>query len=166
MSLLSSSIMLYQFDKNITTSDWKIVDDVVMGGMSEGSFKINEAGNGVFEGSVSLENNGGFSSLRHRETFHIQSRKNVRIHLIGDGSTYQFRLKANSSDRHSYIAEFSTSGDWETISITLSAMYPAFRGRKLSIGNFDQDQIMEMAFLIGNKKEQQFKLEIKSIQVF
>lgn len=166
MSLLSSSIILYQFDKNSSTSDWRTVDDVVMGGKSSGDFHINESGNGVFEGRVSLENNGGFSSVRHRKTFQIQSRKNIRIHLKGDGSNYQFRIKANSSDRHSYIAEFPTSGEWETIEIKLSDMYPAFRGRKLSIANFDQDQIEEMAFLIGNKKEQQFKLEIKSIELF
>jgi len=159
-------MMLYQFDQNSATSDWRIVDDVVMGGKSSGDFHINESGNGVFEGSVSLKNNGGFSSLRHSETFHIQSRKNIRIHLKGDGSNYQFRVKSDDSDRHSYIAEFPTSGEWETIEIQLSSMYPAFRGRKLSIANFDQDQIVEMAFLIGNKKAQKFKLEINSIELF
>lgn len=158
--------MLYQFDKNSAASDWRIVDDVVMGGRSDGSFRINEAGNGVFEGSVSLENNGGFSSVRHRATFQIQSQKTIRIQLKGDGSNYQFRVKANSSERHSYIAEFPTSGAWETIEIQLSAMYPAFRGRKLAIPNFDQDQIDELAFLIGNKRAQKFKLEIKAIELF
>lgn len=159
-------IILYQFDKNSPTSDWRIVDDGVMGGRSSGDFHINESGNGVFEGLVSLDNNGGFSSVRYREIFQIQSQKNIRIHLKGDGSNYQFRIKANSSDRHSYISEFQTSGEWETIEIKLSDMYPAFRGRKLSIANFDQDQLEEMAFLIGNKKEQEFHLEIKSIQLF
>lgn len=159
-------MMLYQFDKNSATSDWRIVDDVVMGGKSSGDFHINESGNGVFGGSVSLENNGGFSSVRHIGTFQIQSRKKILIHLRGDGSDYQFRVKANSADRHSYIAAFSTSGEWEIIEIQLADMYPAFRGRKLSISNFDQDQIEEMAFLIGNKKAQEFKLEIKSIELF
>ncbi|SFB51218.1 CIA30 family protein [Algoriphagus aquimarinus] len=166
MSLLSSSIILYQFNKNSPTSDWRIVDDGVMGGRSSGDFHINESGNGVFEGVVSLANNGGFSSVRYRKTFQIQSLKNIRIHLKGDGSIYQFRVKAYSSDRHSYISEFQTSGEWETIEIKLSDMHPAYRGRKLSIANFDQDQLEEMAFLIGNKKEQEFHLEIKSIQLF
>ena len=163
---MSSSLILYNFDKNSSSSDWRVVDDVVMGGRSDGSFKINDAGNGVFEGSVSLENNGGFSSVRHRKNFQINFKKSIRIHLKGDGSNYQFRIKANSSDSHSYIAEFPTNGEWETIEIQLSAMYPAFRGRKLSIPNFDQDQIEEIAFLIGNKKAQEFKLEIKSIELF
>ena len=42
-------------------------------------------------------------------------------------------------------------------------MYPAFRGRKLSIGNFSSKNIEEIAFLIGNKKEEHFKLEIDKI---
>jgi hypothetical protein len=163
---MTSSILLYQFDKNSPTTDWRIVDDGVMGGKSSGDFYINEAGNGVFEGFVSLENNGGFSSVRYRETFQIQSEKTIRIHLKGDGSKYQFRVKADSFDRHSYIAEFNTSGEWEIIEIELSSMYPAFRGRKLSIPNFNQSRIEEMAFLIGNKKEQKFHLEVKSIELF
>jgi len=163
---MSPFIILYQFDKNSPTSDWRIVDDGVMGGRSSGDFHINESGNGVFEGVISLANNGGFSSVRYRETFQIQSHTTIRIHFKGDGSKYQFRVKAYSSDRHSYISEFQTSGEWEIIEIDLSDMYPAFRGRKLSIPNFDKDQIEEVAFLIGNKKEQEFHLEIKSIQLF
>jgi len=163
---MSSNIILYQFDKNSPSKDWRIVDDRVMGGISSGNFYINKSGNGVFEGLVSLDNNGGFSSMRYRETFQIQSQTTIRIQLKGDGSIYQFRIKANSYDRHSYIAEFKTSGEWETIEIELSAMYPAFRGRNLSVPNFDKDQIEELAFLIGNKKVQEFHLEIKSIQLF
>ncbi|MFC5626624.1 CIA30 family protein [Algoriphagus winogradskyi] len=162
---MSSFIVLYQFTKNSPTSDWRIVDDVVMGGRSSGDFHINESGNGVFEGVVSLANNGGFSSVRYRETFQIQSHTTIKIHLKGDGSPYQFRVKASVSDRHSYISQFETSGEWETIEIDLADMYPAFRGRKLSIPNFDKEQIEELAFLIGNKKEQKFHLELKSIEL-
>ncbi|RAI95101.1 complex I intermediate-associated protein 30 (CIA30) [Algoriphagus yeomjeoni] len=165
LTLFSFSLMLYQFDKNSSASDWRIVDDVVMGGRSDGSFRINEEGNGVFEGSVSLENNGGFSSVRHRATFQVQGQKTIKIRLKGDGSNYQFRVKADTNDRHSYIADFQTSGDWQTVEIQLSAMYPAFRGRNLSIPNFNQAKIEEIAFLIGNKKAQTFRLEIKSIEL-
>lgn len=163
---MSSTIILYQFDKNSPKTDWRIVDDGVMGGKSSGNFYINESGDGLFEGFVSLDNNGGFSSVRYRESFQLQSQTTIKIQLKGDGSKYQFRVKANSFDRHSYIAEFKTSGEWETVEIDLSTMYPAFRGRTLSIPNFDKDQIEELAFLIGNKKEQEFHLEIKSIQLF
>jgi hypothetical protein len=157
--------MLYDFNSNSTKSDWQVVDDVVMGGRSDGGFSINEAGNGVFEGKVSLENNGGFSSIQHRLNAKVNGHTKVKLTLKGDGKAYQFRIKSSNDDRHSYISEFETTGDWEEIEILLSSMYPAFRGRKLSIPYFDSDQIRQLAFLIGNKKPQTFKLEIAKIEL-
>ena len=40
---------------------------------------------------------------------------------------------------------------------------PAFRGRTLNYPNFDKTTIEELAFLIGNKKAEDFKLIIDSI---
>jgi hypothetical protein len=39
---------IYKFNKNTNTRDWQIVDDVVMGGQSNGNFKINSDGFGEF----------------------------------------------------------------------------------------------------------------------
>ncbi|WP_286938426.1 MULTISPECIES: hypothetical protein [unclassified Algoriphagus] len=42
----------------------------------------------------------------------------------------------------------------------------AFRGRDLNMENFPGDQVEEIAFLIGNKKAESFKLEIDYIKLF
>jgi NADH dehydrogenase [ubiquinone] 1 alpha subcomplex assembly factor 1 len=157
--------MLYDFSQNSLKSDWQIVDDVVMGGRSEGKFSINEEGNGIFQGKVSLENNGGFSSLRHSLNAKVGNNTKVRITLKGDGKAYQFRIKSSPYDRHSYITEFQTTGVWQEVVIPLSAMYPAFRGRKLEISNFNSAQISELALLIGNKEAENFRLEISKIEL-
>ena len=157
--------MLYDFSQNSLKSDWQIVDDVVMGGRSEGKFSINEEGNGIFQGKVSLENNGGFSSLRHSLNAKVGNNTKVRITLKGDGKAYQFRIKSSPYDRHSYISEFQTTGVWQEVVIPLSAMYPAFRGRKLEISNFNSAQISELALLIGNKEAENFRLEISKIEL-
>jgi len=157
--------MLYNFNQNSSKSDWQVVDDVVMGGRSDGSFNIDEHGNGVFQGKVSLENNGGFSSLRHSIKAKVGTNTKVKITLKGDGKSYQFRIKPSLYDRHSYISEFQTTGDWQEVVIPLATMYPAFRGRKLAIPNFNYDQISELAFLIGNKKPETFRLEISKIEL-
>ena len=162
----SNSIVLFDFDKSSNINSWYIVDDVVMGGRSAGNIELSNDGNGVFEGTVSLENNGGFSSVRHRFNLIDVSKVNtVAIKLKGDGSNYQFRIKNNSSDYYSYIFEFKTSKEWETIYIPLNEMYPSFRGRKLNFPNFDQTSIEEVAFLIANKVPQSFKLEIDKIEL-
>ena len=61
-----ASIVIFDFKKNSNINDWKIVDDIVMGGKSAGTFKLDTDGFGVFEGHISLDNNGGFSSVRYR----------------------------------------------------------------------------------------------------
>lgn len=44
-------------------------------------------------------------------------------------------------------------------------MYPSFRGRKLAQPNFSSDHVEEIAFLIGNKKPESFKLMIDKIEL-
>ena len=44
-------------------------------------------------------------------------------------------------------------------------MYPAFRGRKLNIENYQGEKMQEIAFLIGNKKNENFRLEIDKIEI-
>ena len=152
----------FNFESNIR--NWKIVDDVVMGGRSNGNFKINDTGYGEFSGDVSLKNNGGFSSVRYNfNTLSSSNFKSFQLRIKGDGNPFQFRVKSSNRQRFSYIYTFNTSGDWETISIPFNKMEPAFRGYKLDQPNFDGVQMEEIAFLIGNKKEQSFKLFIDSI---
>ena len=168
MTLISPNLSLVIFDFNIDSDirNWVIVDDVVMGGRSSGSFTVNKEGHGVFEGNVSLENNGGFSSLRYGQgKTLIQGRTKVILKLKGDGSTYQFRVKAKSRDYYSYISSFSTSGEWQEIEIPLKDMYASFRGRTLDMPNFSNDYIEEIRFLIGNKKPQKFALTIDKIEL-
>jgi NADH dehydrogenase [ubiquinone] 1 alpha subcomplex assembly factor 1 len=158
------SMTLFDFSKDSNLSNWRILDDVVMGGRSNGIFKLNEDNHGEFSGKISLENNGGFSSVRYYfEKIETSSFSKFTLRIKGDGKKYQFRVKDDRNRRHSYIFEFTTNGDWQTIEIPFSQMYPSFRGYTLNIPNFGGKHIEEIAFLIGNKKEEQFKLLIDSI---
>ena len=158
--------VIFDFNKESNLDNWVIVDDVVMGGRSSGSFGLNEDGHGVFQGTVSLENNGGFSSVRYRfENMPIKESTKVVIKLKGDGKKYQFRIKANSGDYYSYIATFTTNGKWQEIEIALNDMYPSFRGRRLNQPNFASESIEEVAFLIGNKEKEEFKLLLDKIEL-
>ncbi|SFB85272.1 Complex I intermediate-associated protein 30 (CIA30) [Algibacter lectus] len=155
---------IFKFENTSDITNWTVVNDAVMGGKSSGAFTLNETGHGVYTGHVSLENNGGFSSLRYRfNDISTEGFSKVILKIKGDGKNYQFRVKSKLTDKHSYIALFSSSKTWEVIEISLADMYPAFRGRKLDIPNFDANSIEEVAFLIGNKTAEDFKLEIDSI---
>lgn len=162
--IISKSMLIFNFNKTSVISDWRLVNDVVMGGRSTSEFYLNEEGNGVFTGAVSLENNGGFSFLRYRfDEKHIEGFKKVSIRLKGDGKEYQFRVKSNKYNQESYKKIFKTTGEWQTIEILLSELQPTFRGRELNIPNFSSSKLEEIGFLIGNKTNEQFKLVLDAI---
>tara|TARA_Y100000385_G_scaffold87669_1_gene90282 strand:- start:7161 stop:7751 length:591 start_codon:yes stop_codon:yes gene_type:complete len=164
--LIHESMVLFEFTKDSDLTNWAVVDDGVMGGRSAGNFSLNHEGNATFYGSVSLENNGGFSSIRSSfSEKNIDGRSKILIHLKGDGKKYQFRTKSDKYDRHSYVYIFSTTGEWETISIPLAKMEPRFRGRRLDMPNYPSKVLEEIAILVSNKKAEMFKLEIDKITV-
>lgn len=162
--IIPGEMVLYDFKSGVEPTAWVIVDDNVMGGMSEGTMYVDENGYGIFSGDVSLKNNGGFSSVRYRfDPIDISSYNKCLLYIKGDGKRYQFRVKTNSYDRQSYIAYFNTSGKEEVIEIVLREMYPTFRGMKLQMPDFPGIEIEEISFLIGNSKEESFSLAIDRI---
>ncbi|WP_299781529.1 CIA30 family protein [uncultured Formosa sp.] len=155
---------IFEFNKTADVTLWKTVNDVVMGGNSSGHFSLNKDGHGIYEGNVSLENNGGFASVRYRfDALDTKGFSKIKLKVRGDGKRYQFRIKDKATNKHAYIAYFNTSTDWQLIELDLKNMYPTFKGRKLDIPNFDAHKIEEVAFLIANKTAEHFKLEIASI---
>ena len=56
--------VIHQFDTPSSTQDWHPINDGVMGGASISQLRFDSAGHAVFEGEVSLHNNGGFASVR------------------------------------------------------------------------------------------------------
>ena len=158
--------VIFEFDKSCNIDAWQVVDDVVMGGKSNSEFSLNEDGNGFFKGTVSIENNGGFSSIRlNVNKIETTSNKTILLKLKGDGSVFQLRVKRSKYERHSYTFNFKTTGNWETIEIPLTEMTPSFRGFKLDISNFNQDDIQQIGFLKASNTNTPFQLEIKHIHL-
>ena len=158
--------IIFDFNKDSNIQDWKVVDDVVMGGRSNSSFTISPDHFGLFEGQVSLENNGGFSSVKYQfKKLKVAKNSSIIIKLKGDGKNYQLRIKDDSNTYYSYIFPFTTTGEWQEIKIPVKDMYPSFRGRNLDLPNFSEDYFEEIVFLIGNKKQEKFKLLIDTIEL-
>lgn len=166
IALIMSKLILFDFSAADDWSSWEIENDVVMGGNSSSELERSAGGNAIFKGHVSLENNGGFASLQyHFASKNIKDYKKALIYLKGDGKTYQFRMKSNLEDKASYVYNFKTTGDWQTVEVPLNEMEPVYCGEKLNMPNFSADKIQEIRFLIGNKKAQDFRLEIDKIEL-
>ena len=101
---------IFDFNTNTNPRDWKIVDDGVMGGISKSIITLDQDGNGIFEGHVSLENNGGFSSVRHQfKTVDVSKSQRFILRIQGDGKSYQFRVKSQLNEYYSYKFDFRTN---------------------------------------------------------
>ena len=156
--------LIYKFDEMENISNWTVVDDRVMGGQSRGNIHLNEEGNGLYTGIVSTENNGGFSSVRLQFYKKNVSQYNaVLLKLKGDQKNYQFRIKSSADQEYSYVSTFKTNGEWEEIRIPFNQFKPQYRGRSLDKPNYSGEQMEEITFLIGNKNNEIFQLEIDYI---
>ncbi|MBT8395396.1 MAG: CIA30 family protein [Gemmatimonadetes bacterium] len=146
------------------TVRWTIVNDGVMGGRSSSDVELTEENTALFSGVLSLENNGGFASVRGRfPTMDLSDYEGVTLRVRGDGRSYQLRFRMNGSfNGVAYGTEFETkAGEWTEFSIPFTRFQPTRRGyRPRGAGPLDPSQIQQITFLIGDKIEAPFKLEI------
>lgn len=149
---------------NMSPDPWRAINDGVMGGISSG--RMVQSGDKLrFEGELSLEYNGGFASVRRLVDDDLSEASGVRLRVRGDGRTYQFRLRQDSGfDGVAWRAEFTTSGDWQTVDLLFDEFVPVFRGRRVpQAGPVVPAAIRQVGFMLADKTPGPFALEISSV---
>ena len=161
---------LFDFSTADQMDAWRIVNDGVMGGLSQSQMMLSGENTAIFQGNVSLDNNGGFASVRAIPTTNkTAGHTGIRLRVKGDGKNYQLRLRTdNRFDGASYRSEFSTQkGEWTVIDMPFEEMAPTFRGRVLAdYPTVDPSQIQQLGFLISNKVAEPFRLEVDWIKAY
>lgn len=163
---LTQDQLLFKFEETNDASAWRIVNDGVMGGLSRGYLEMTDEYHGRFFGTVSTENNGGFTMIQHDMKAITPGQANGRFKLKvkGDGRMYQFRVK-RPGDYASYVSGFQTTEGWQEITIDFNKLEPSFRGRSLNRPEYQGEEINQLAILIGNKKDESFELLISKIEM-
>jgi NADH dehydrogenase [ubiquinone] 1 alpha subcomplex assembly factor 1 len=164
-----TQVTIINFSEKIT-GNWQIVNDNVMGGVSRSSFKMDEDGYAVFSGVLSLDNNGGFASVRalSRQAADLSDFDGLSINALGDGKIYCIRLRTIQNGRgtwYTYEARFkTTAGEWGTYFVPYTAFKPEFRGRLLrGMPELNPEAIIEIGFMIQDKQEGNFRLALKKL---
>jgi NADH dehydrogenase [ubiquinone] 1 alpha subcomplex assembly factor 1 len=158
--------VLFDFTDPKAMRGWQVEDDVVMGGRSQGQLARGSDGHLVFRGKVSLENDGGFSSIQNNfDPIEVSKYQHAVIRLKGDGKDYRFIVESDPNARHYYVAEFTTTGDWQEIRIPLRKMYPMRRGDRLNIPDYPAETLSQVRFMIANRRAEDFRLEVASIKL-
>jgi monofunctional biosynthetic peptidoglycan transglycosylase len=162
--------MVHDWTDQSSAGNWVIVNDGVMGGISRSEFFTADSATAVFQGIVSLENNGGFASVRTRSTeYSLDGYAGLMLRVRGDGKTYQLRVRTdNRFDGISYRYRFETEpGQWITIQAPFREFVPVFRGRILNdVDPISPGRVQQIGFLIADKQVGRFQLKIKWIRAF
>jgi NADH dehydrogenase [ubiquinone] 1 alpha subcomplex assembly factor 1 len=162
-------ITLFDFTGTDAAKEWQNVNDNVMGGVSEGKFKITDKKTMDFFGTLSLANNGGFASVRTKaKKLGLEKGDTLVAKVKGDGREYSLNLYLTKPlIAFSYRATVQTKKDeWIEVKVPLDKFEATSFGRVLKdAGAVKPEEINAVGFMLGDKKAGPFKMEIESIKM-
>jgi len=155
---------LFDFDNPDELERWQIVVDGVMGGQSTGALSIRDEAL-VFFGETSLQNNGGFSSIRARvPSGALAGYDALRIRVKGDGRTYILGASSLSGRGDSYWSRFdTTAGEWATVTVPIDDMVRQYFGTPI-LGQLAPSGVRGLEFYIYDKASGPFELQVAEIE--
>ena len=160
---------LIDFRNKEQSKGWSAVNDGVMGGRSVGKWSRADDSGMSFFGTLSLKNNGGFTSIRSgRMNIEMAAEDGFRIRLKGDGRTYICNLYPKTRRMaFSYRASLPTvAGQWTEVVVPLNDFTPTSFGRRVQDkGPLSPDQIGGIGFMLSDKKPGAVELEIEGVKV-
>ena len=153
----------------ITELDWRVVNDTVMGGVSQS--RVETSATVTFAGELSLEQNGGFASMRAQlPAGAFTDATALRLALRGDGRTYTLTLRRADVPLRagSYRLSMATEVGASELVIPLSAFRPASFGRPvMGAPALDSglDQVDTIGVMLADKQPGPFELELLAMTV-
>ncbi|KAG2657293.1 hypothetical protein PVAP13_1KG179100 [Panicum virgatum] len=159
---LSEGKLLFGLKGNLSGKIvWGALDDVVMGGVSESTFQILPTGSetggptGLFKGTVSTSNNGGFTSIRTKNFTvpeDLSAYDGIELRVKGDGRRYKLIIRTSYEwDTIGYTESFDTTkGEWQSVKIPFSSLKPVFRARTMTDAPpFDASSITSLQLMFS-----------------
>jgi hypothetical protein len=158
----------YTVEKTNINNNWLIINDRVMGGFSSGNVQCQE-GKMLFSGTVSTENNGGFTSAYKNTGRLAEYVQRVKVTLLGDGNYYQLRLRTQvAGNELIYKVGFPSEKNKQmTVYFNLDDFEASFRGRLIKDApKVKANTISHVGFLILSKQTKIFSLSVSNIEFY
>jgi len=169
LAALLVATTLLDFDDPADVALWRPVDDVVMGGVSRSTFEQAGAGIARFRGNVSLENFGGFASVRTPPRDWDTARAQAfLLRVRGDGKAYKFTVRTSDGfDGIQYQSRFiATAGEWTDVRLPVREFVATFRGRKVPFAaSLDPAKVRAIGLTISDKQAGPFELLVDRIAI-
>ncbi|MEL7122959.1 MAG: CIA30 family protein [Bacteroidota bacterium] len=159
----------YKVDFGVNTggNSWNVINDGVMGGLSEGEAYLTDESM-KFYGRISLANNGGFSSLKSPfQAYDLTDFDTVELRVKSKGGRVAMTMETDRAFYRPYFKkQLTTSGeDWEVLEYDLEE----FKQYRLGYQTGDhftetqKDRIIRIGFITDEKQEVSFDFEVDYI---
>jgi len=155
---------------DLKSMTWLTVNDTVMGGRSSATITWSNKGGLVWSGQLSLQNNGGFVSIRTQGTaFDWSAYDGIEVVLVGAGRdvqvTTQRRDMVVRAGGYRALVPTQKTGDTRVFipfsAFVLKRFGREIRGPALSAG---LKKIGRLGLLISDKREGTFRVTLKSVK--
>ncbi len=168
--IMNADKEVFVFNSPETSGEWRIINDVVMGGISKSSFVLSEDGSAKFSGTLSPDNNGGFASVRaYMQENDLNEFDGVIIKAKGDGNLYNLRFRTDQNyDGVSYQAKFKSDKEkWIEFKIPFKEFKPTFRGRLVpNRPELKSENIRQTGILIADEQWGGFEMDVQWIKFY
>jgi monofunctional biosynthetic peptidoglycan transglycosylase len=144
------------------------VNDGVMGGLSRGGPKVTDKHKLLFKGEISLENNGGFSSIRTRgKTLDLTAYDGLEIKVKGDGRMYYLTTRAGGNRMLAFWSPVQPpKGEWAVIRVAFDSFDATYFGKKIPVMKLNTKNITSVGFMLYDKKAGPFAIEVEYIKAY
>ena len=168
ITMWATQPLLLDFGPTGNNQEWFALNDNVMGGISSGKLRYTPS-SFVFEGQVSLENNGGFASARGPfEAMDLSKFSTVIIKYRSSGM--DFALSLNNSRlwyRPNYKSKLpNTNGQWKIINLDINS-FKEYRVGKETGNSIDKkvlQKIIRLGIISDEKRAGIYSIEVDFIK--
>lgn len=161
-------IMLVEFPDADSVAGWSIQNDTVMGGVSNSRTEWVD-GQLIFAGDLSLDNNGGFCSMRSPVSADFGAlaagATALTLTATGDDQVYLVQVR---TDRDLFVQRITVAGGTEDTYVLPFADFTAtdfMLDAITPLEPLDPGSILQIAVYILDKQEGPFRLAIRSFGV-
>lgn len=160
---------LTDFDDADANARWRMVNDNVMGGRSDGDVRFGDSAM-TFFGDINT-NGGGFSSVRLPiDPGTLAGAEQIVMRLKPDGrGPYRLLVIDDRGGRDTLhrrdLAFDAPAGEWQTVTVDLEAMIPTFHGRPIDAAPLDPGRAVAIGFILNDTGDGPFALQVDWIDV-
>ena len=146
----------------LESTNWGTLNDTVMGGRSTATIEELDS-DIVFSGTVSLENNGGFASMRTIEPVDLSAQTTVQIQLSGSNVPVQFVVWMGQGANLYYAKEVTVQTGIQSLNFV--DFIPKSYGRVVTASSLMREERSQVSvgLLVADGYEGDFSLRLEQL---